>query len=150
MNETVKEPDRIFVSKHASEIIDKIDRKNYFGLSKSVITRPELFLFAMALGYETLPTKLENTVGLFLDKDTERLGTLKSLMYALFIKDLKNQDQLDEIDNTNKVYDLCQQYANTGFEILEDYLKNKTEDALTMNLIKENNESYDKLFNDNN
>lgn len=146
MSEVVKEPDRIYVSKHATKIIAKLDQKNYFGLSKNVITRPELFLFAMALGYEGLPQKLDRIDGLFLDKETEKVGTLKSLMYALFIKNLNDENRLDEIDNTAEVYGLCQEYANEGFEILENYLQNKTEDELAISLIKENDETYHDLF----
>lgn len=141
MDNRQKKPDRLNVSQKAQEVIDRIDEKNFFGLGKESISRSELFLFAMALGVDTLPTKLENihAGGLILDKSIDS-ATLANL-YALFIAEL-GEDKLDGITNKQEVYRKAQEYANTGFLILEDYLQKYSPDDLAWELLREMEESY--------
>ena len=64
-------------------------------------------------------------------------------MYALFIGQLDTED-LDEITKKDAVYSLAQEYANTGFEILEDYMRNEKASALIWKLLEELDAQYDK------
>ena len=57
MSSDIKKPDRLNISKNAKEIIDSIDSTNYFSLGDKTTSRSELFLFAMALGIDTIPTQ---------------------------------------------------------------------------------------------
>ena len=136
-----KYPYRISISKKAREFVSKIDETKYLGLQDSAVSRSELFSFAMAIGVDTIPTKLENTYpgGLVLDKSIDS-GT-KALMYALFIDKLGGGD-LDEITRKDEVYTLAQEYANTGFEVLEDYMGRKRDSELIWDLLEELDSQY--------
>lgn len=138
-----KSPDRINISKRARDLIAHIDKTHYFGLHDSVTSRSELFSFAMAIGVETVPTKLENVYsgGLVLEKSIE--SKTKALMYALFINNL-DSDNLDKITQKDAVYTMAQEYANTGFEIIEDYMTKKKDIDLIWDIIEELDKQYDK------
>ena len=107
-----------------------------------MINRTELFAFAMAVGADTVPTKLENIYpgGLVLEKSIDT--RTKALMYALFIKNLGDGD-LDEITKKDAVYSMAQEYANTGFEIIEDYMNKKKDTDLIWDLLEEMDKQYE-------
>lgn len=138
-------PDRISISKKAREYVEKIDETKYFGLQDAAITRSELFSFAMAIGADTIPTKLENTYpgGLVLDKSID--NCTKALIYALFIDKLGNGD-LDEITKKDAVYAMAQEYANTGFEVLADYMGRVKDSDLVWELLEELELQYNKII----
>lgn len=138
-------PDRINISKKAREYVEKIDETKYFGLQDTAISRSELFSFAMAIGADTVPTKLENTYpgGLILDKSID--GCTKALIYALFIDKLGNGN-LDEITKKDAVYTLAQEYANTGFEVLADYMDREKDSDLIWELLEELESQYNKII----
>lgn len=137
-----KVPDRINITQSAKKTIEKIDESNYLGLGKQSISRSELFLFAMALGVDTSPTKLDNVNGLILEKSFG--GQMQALLYALFIDKKTNEGTLDLITDKELVYNLAQEYANTGFDILDDYIQKKKDEDLIWDLIDE----LDKQYND--
>lgn len=148
MSSDIKKPDRLNISKNAKEIIDNIDSNNYFALGDKTTSRSELFLFAMALGIDTIPTQLENTYpgGLILEKSID--STTLSSMYASFINSLQDE-QLDEITNKGKVFKMAQEYANTGFENIDDYMKNKkNQKDLAWELLKEMDNQYNSYFSE--
>lgn len=141
-----KAPDRIYTTKKVRDIIAKIDETHFMGLDTNNITRSELFLFAMALGAETIPTKLDslNSGGLVLEKSID--SRTKALMYALYIDHLNEKDNLDAITNKNDVYNTAQEYANTGFEILEEYMKKGKVEDLIWELMSELDAQYEKIY----
>ena len=142
MENQTKEPDRICTTKKAKEVISNIDKAEYFCLHDGMINRTELFAFAMAVGADTVPTKLENIYpgGLVLEKSIDT--RTKALMYALFIKNLGDGD-LDEITKKDAVYSMAQEYANTGFEIIEDYMNKKKDTDLIWDLLEEMDKQYE-------
>ena len=145
MDATTKSPDRINISKRARDVVTNIDEIKYFGLNDSMTSRSELFSFAMAIGADTMPTRLENVYsgGLVLEKSIE--PRTKALMYALFFNNLGNDD-IDEITKKDAVYTMAQEYANTGFEIIEDYMKKKKDVNLIWDLIEELDAQYQSTF----
>ena len=144
MDVTVKSPYRINVTKKVRDLVSKIDKIQYFGLQDSMISRSELFLFAMAIGAEAVPTKLENINpgGLVLENSID--SRTKSLMYALFIKNLENKD-LDTITQKDAVYNMAQEYANTGFEIIDDYISKKKDTELIWDFLEELDVQYNMV-----
>lgn len=144
MNENSKRPDRIYVTKQAQRIKNKIDEKNFLGLDNNMTDRIQLFLFAMALGINTrCPTKLDNLDSFVLDQSIKMHH--RALMYALYIGKIEDKNNLEECINTESVYDLAQRYANTGFLIIEDYMNTKQESTLQWELIKEMDEEYEAI-----
>ncbi len=138
--------DRLSVSKAAQSIIERIDGANYFDLGKESISRSELFLFAMALGSDTVPTRLDKLYpgGLVLEKSIDS-ATLAG-MYALFIAGLE-EDRLDDITDKGAVYKNAQEYANTGFENIDHYMqKKKNPEDLAWELLTEIDAQYAACF----
>jgi len=124
MENILKKIDRLNVTKRAKELADEFDTNidfNAFG--KNVMTRSELFLFAMALGYNLkMKTHLEEIYpgGLILESSIDP-KTL-ALMYCGLIQEVKESD-LDKITDKALVYSTAEMYANTGFSSLEDVLE---------------------------
>ena len=96
----------------------------------------------MALGIDTIPTKLENINpgGFILDSSID--STTRALLCAYFIGKLPNVGMLDTVTNTEGLYNTAQEYANTGFEILEDYMDNKKDSELIWYLLEELDNQY--------
>jgi hypothetical protein len=144
--ELMKAPDRIYTTIKVKDLTNAIDNAPYFGLERTSISRSELFLFAMALGSEAIPTKLDsiNSGGLVLEKSID--SRTKALMYALYIEHMPQKNNLDSITNKGEVYNQAQEYANTGFEIIEGYMQQKKDQDLIWDLLVELDEQYEKEF----
>lgn len=136
-----RKPDRIYTTQAAKKVIDKIDELDYLALGKQSSSRSELFLFAMALGVDTYQTKLDTVNGLILEKSFG--GQMEALLYALFINKKTDQNTLDLVTDKEQVYSLAQEYANTGFDILEDYMQKEKDMDLVWTLIEELDNQYD-------
>ena len=145
--EVIKTPDRLNYSQNAHNVIERIDSENYMGLGANKLTRSELFLFAMSLGVEShhkTPLSSTYTGGLVLDKSID--SKTRACMFALNINELSNpNDQLDTITDKWNVYKAAEQYANTGFEILADYLDNKKPFDLALEIFMELDEIYERI-----
>ena len=138
-----KHPERIFVTKRIRDFINELDQSEYFGFKD--ISRTDLFLFAMALGVETnVRTSLENTDGLVRDSSLDY--RIKALMDALFISNLKSDELLNTVIDKENVYELAQEYAHTGFQIIEDYFRNKKDSDLIWSMFRELDDQYKELF----
>lgn len=145
-----KKPDRLDYSTKAKQLLDKIEESNYMGLANkggAGVSRSEIFLFAMALGVESKsPTEVKNTYpgGLVLDKSID--AKTNAAMYAQFISQLSEpENELDEITKKGEVYKLAEQYANTGFECIEEYVNSKKPEILVWDLFLELDEQYKTL-----
>jgi hypothetical protein len=145
-----KNPDRLNYSTKAKQLLDKIEESNYLGLANkggAGVSRSETFLFAMALGTESKSTtEVKNPYagGLVLDKSID--SKTEAAMYAQFISQLSDPENgLDEITKKGEVYKLAEQYANTGFECIEEYIYTKKPETLVWDLFLELDEQYDAL-----
>lgn len=148
--ETSKNPDRLNYSTKAKQLLEKIEESNYIGLANrggAGVSRSEIFLFAMALGAESnSPTELKNPYpgGLVQDKSID--GKTKAVIYSQFISRLTDpENELDKIGNKGEVYKLAEQYANTGFQCIEEYLGTKKPESLLWDLFLELDEQYNEL-----
>lgn len=142
MSSITKSPDRINITKRAKNVVDKIDQSKYLSLEFPSTTRSELFILAMAIGIDTVPAKLENINpgGFILESSID--STTRALMYAYFISRLPNVGMLDNVTDKEYVYNTAQEYANTGFEIIDDYINNKKDNELIWDLLAELDNQY--------
>jgi len=150
MSITGKTPSRIFVSKEVDALIDTIDSKKYLDLDKSTTSRMELFLFAMALGIETkTPTIISSLSqgGLVLEQAIKNQE--KTLMHACYINLMPESETIDSAADKEKVYSMAQEYANTGFHILEQYMQTKPAGTVVWDLVKELDDQYECLKKEN-
>lgn len=148
--EISKNPDRLNYSTKAKQLLDKVEESNYLGLANkggAGVSRSEIFLFAMALGAESKsPTEVKNIYagGLVLDKSID--SKTQAVIYAQFISQLSNpENELDEIAKKGEVYRLAEQYANTGFEYIEEYIDTKKPETLAWDLFLELDQQYEAL-----
>lgn len=148
MSNMNKQPDRLFVSKDVEKFIENIESKKYLDLDKSTTSRMELFLFAMSLGFETsAPTSITPVApgGYVLDQAIKSKD--KSLMHALYIYSMDDEQSIDLAADKSIVYPMAQEYANTGFQIIEGYMNTKSESSVFWEIIKELDEQYEKIIN---
>lgn len=138
----VKQPDRISISKKAKQVVDGIENTGLLNLHNKFTSRAELFSFALALGVEIeTETNIASNVSLVLDSSID--PRTKAIIYALFICSIDNKETLDEVITKGDVYIKAQNYANTGFEILEDYASKKSENVM-WELISQLDDQYEK------
>lgn len=144
MQNNKKAPDRINISKRSKVIIDKIDSIKFLNLDSTNTSRASLFNYATAIGIDTFPTELENINpgGLILDSSID--SKTKSLIYSYIISMSKDKDTLDEVSDKEFVYKSVQELANTGFQVIEDYMSDKKEEDVIWCLLKELDEQYEK------
>ena len=143
--EKAKTPDRLYCSSKFRTLMKGIDDRNFMGLSNNKIDRNDLFLFAMSLGVESnTRTPLVNPDGIALK--TSISAKTHAAMYAIFINSLKDPEkEVETISDISAVYKTAEQYANTGFEILADYVENIEPDNLVWDMIEELDEQYDAI-----
>lgn len=132
------------VSGDAKRTIEKIDSAKLLNLDNKNCSRMELFLFALALGVESgIETELSKTDTLV---RAEYLNTKnEAYLYSVFISELPDGGNLDNINDIGKVYGKAQRYANTGFKILEGMME-KAENVVQLELLQELDELYEKNF----
>jgi hypothetical protein len=101
----------------------------------------------MALGLESkTETELESKHpgGFILDNSIN--PRTRASIYSQFIIALDNtNDELDAINDKSKVYELAEQYANTGFKIIEDYYDKKKGETLLWELFTELDKQYESI-----
>lgn len=146
---TLKSPDRLNISKDSKKIIEKIDSSQFMNLDSSHTSRASLFSFAMAIGLETLPTDLDSLHpgGLVLDSSID--SRTKSLIYSYIIANSENKETLDDVSDKEKVYNSVQKLANTGFQVIEDYMDNHNEEEVLWEILNELDQQYDEIVIDN-
>ncbi len=146
-----KTPKIIYYGAEQKKIVAKIDEKHFLDLQlgggKATSTpRIELFLFAMALGLDTVPTEVKQPDTFVRDEYVKNKHD--AFLYAVFIHDLDDKNDLDCVAQKEQVYKLAQNYANTGFDLIGDMMDNKIESVVELELIKELDEKYMEYFGD--
>ena len=129
-------------SKYKTELVPQLDVNNYFQLSLSECSRRELFNFALALGYKRgYPSDMEKQTS-FIRK--EALGNDRYLYSSVFYKEVIANDlsKIDAIVDENAVFSVAEEYVNTGFSVLKDYMKEMSDENLMYKLLAEIDEIY--------
>ena len=146
--------DRLYIEKKTNDfVITDVDKSKLLGLDKSSIDRTELFLFAMAMGIiEKRRTALVASHGFILDKSFENFNGAMSALYSLQINELRNLNEEEKIGNKDEAYLIAEEYANTGFQVIANWLgeiKGNDEEELLWDLIVELDQTYEALFPNN-
>ena len=69
----------------------------------------------------------------------------ETYLYSTYIGDMENTDDLDELNDVGKIYSKAQKYANTGFKLIDGFFE-KSEEVVRLELLKELDEAYNKLY----
>ncbi len=132
------------------KLIPTLDSSGYFLLGKSDLSRLELFDFAFALGCNRgYPTKVEGKKSLIRQ---EGIGNEKYLYMSVYFKEkVKGDDsKIDQITEDSNIYVLAEEFAETGFSVINDTMKNSSAETFCLSLLTEMEEMYEKIKSDMN
>jgi len=126
-----------FISKINYLNIDKKKREIYNKLKTSIIFKemgnPELFMLSLVLGLNHgKRKKISNSSNLF------RINELRDNVWLLFsigYSELKDIEIFETKEGARRALRICEEYANSGIDILQDWMKKPTE--FIPNLIEE-------------
>ena len=138
-------------TKIKKETLKNLDRTDYFHLSNSGTSRLELYNFALALGYKRgYPSDLADAKESLIREEYVNNSQFlySSLYYSEFINK-GHKDQLDDLIYTEKTFLLADRYANTGFDIIKDFINSESEQTLVFKLIQEMDEMNQVFLSDN-
>jgi len=143
--------DRIYVETKINDtVIAALDKSSLLGLDKATIDRTELFLFAMAVGVRAgKRVTLGPKVALVLESALTNNEWAKSAMYSLLVDELRKTGGEENIGNKDVAYEIAQEYANTGFHIIGEWLvdlKQRDEQALMWEMISLLDATYESIF----
>lgn len=131
-------------------LLPKVDAQNYFCLTnhRDTFPRRQFFNFLLGLGYKNhVKTPLDKKEGLY---RVENMRNEKSFYPAVYFAEVVMADpnRIDEILDEDKVYGIIEEYANTGFSVLEDYYGNLNSEQLMYTLLGEMNDVYNEFAKD--
>lgn len=128
---------RLFVDFDKIEFIRSINKNNKY---LKFDNQKDVFIYAMVMGAEC-PTKFKGKKeGFFHDKDLNYED--KAVMYSLIAPIL---EKLDDITNTELVYDIAQRMANTGFAIIKQNMENISLENMDKKLLAQLDEKYNAV-----
>lgn len=106
--------DRIYTSTQYKTVIDELKENDVLGLN--IAEGKDIFMLAVALGLDS-PTQLKNRVGLFLNTALKTAD--RALIASVLLGTATDDTQLDQFANFDASADLCEQCAETGYQILQ-------------------------------
>lgn len=148
MSEASKTPATISIDQKMQEnVVSVIDDSDYMFLSKSSAPHGELYLYAMALGWEKgLNPEMDKPVsGGFIRSESfsPKLATLIGTVHYATV----GFDSPDMLRDHKASFKLAEQYANGGLHLLEGELSGKADTETAANdLIAEMNTKWERWF----
>lgn len=138
--------DRISIDKKYEErVVSKVDDIRFLGLDSQTSERIDLFMFALGLGIrEGIRTPLKGKKGFILEGVLNKREEAYSLIYSLFIEELRKENQEDKLDDKDYAYTIAEEYANTGFQIMASWFENDTPNVYYF--IKQMDQKYEEYF----
>ena len=143
--------DRLYIDKRINEtIITKIDETHFLGLNVPDSDRLELFLFAMALGVKQgVRTPLSTKHGFILEPSIKSVDGAMSYLFSLLVDELKKINEEDKIDDKDYAFKVAEEYANTGFRIIDELMnKEMDEESQKYGLLEELDEEFESIRRD--
>lgn len=133
------------------DIVKKIDNTNYMKLGKPT-SRLDLFCFAVAMGVREggvdTNTPLQNKESFVRD---EYIGNERFLFSSLFFdeRDIKsNPSMIDNVIDDVQTFQMAEKFAETGFEVIKDYMHQLSEMQLCYQLLEEMDNKYQKILDE--
>lgn len=131
--------------KNKNSVLKQIDSQDYLGLEEC--SRLELYSFMVALGYNSgYTSEFEGPKDSLVREEYVKDNNITHAFSALYF--CENKEHIEDIANKDKVYPLADKYANTGFSVISDYMKEYSQHALAMKLMAEMDEMYDNIKDD--
>lgn len=114
--------DRLYIGNQYKDLIEDFDRVDLLNM-KTNGERADIFMIALALGVnkgERTPSKAK--LGFILESVARGKDSLMSFIYSVAVDELRKNGQENQITDTNVVYGIAEEYANTGFEIIKQMI----------------------------
>ena len=105
--------DRVYVSEQFKNTMDELKKADVLGLS--LAEGKEVFMLSVALGLDK-PAPLKNRVVLFLNTALKTAD--KALIASALLGTMADGDDMDQYADFDKSCELCEQCAETGYQIL--------------------------------
>lgn len=141
--------DRLSIDKCHLDIINEFDKHDILNL-KSMGDRSDIYMLAFSLGVHKgirTPSKVKH--GLILESVAKGKDAMMSYIYSTAIDDLRKDNTENLITDTNIVYTIAEEYANTGFEVIKTLIPDFSkynEDDFVFSLIDLIDETYDSII----
>lgn len=114
--------DRLSIGEEYKPLIYDIDKVDLLNL-KSNGERSDLFMIALALGVNKGVRTLSKVKhGFILESAAKGKDSLMSFIYSIAVEELRKEKQENLITDTNIVYGIAEEYANTGFEVIKSMI----------------------------
>lgn len=114
--------DRLSIGTQYDNVIAFIDSNDMLYL-KTNGERADVFMVAFALGVNKgvrTPSKAKN--GFIREYSANGKDLLMSFIYSVAVDELRKNGQENKITDTNVVYSIAEEYANTGFEMIKQMI----------------------------
>lgn len=137
-------------AKYIDDLVRKqIPKVNMLNISGERNKQTVIYLLAMALGVqEGKRTPSVKKEALILEGSFRNQDLAMAYVYSVAIQELRKLGRENEINDTDIVYKIAEEYANTGFKKIEEMVpdfKDYDEDIFELSLIEMMDEVYDKI-----
>ena len=133
--------DRLYADHSTMTIYDNSKIMGYSTENK--VGRKQQFFVALGLGYMFgEPTPLSKKDLMFLEKDMKEDEV--ALLWAIAIKE---KGSIEHVQGKEEVYKIAEEYANTGFKLINNYFE-KAEEIVRLELLQELDEAYNSIIED--
>lgn len=124
-------------------LIPQIDKSKFLDLHLGSATRPELFDFALALGLSQERKRLKHINSFW---RWENMNYNQLCIYnSIWFYETGKPSSLHGILNGAEVITIVEEYANAGFQVLEEKFQNEDGETFAMQLIVEMNNILEEL-----
>ena len=114
--------DRLSIGTQYKDLIEDFDRVDLLNM-KTNGERADIFMIALALGVNKGErTTSKSKLGFILENSAKGKDSLMSFIYSVAVDELRKSGQENQITDTNVVYGIAEEYANTGFEIIKQMI----------------------------
>lgn len=129
--------ERLHIDYDKSDFIRGINKNNKY---LKFDNQKDLFIYAMVIGADC-PSKFKGKrEAFFHDKDLNYED--KAIMYAVVAPEL---DTLEDIANTDLIYDIAERMANTGFSIIQQNIESISLENMSKKLLSQLDEKYEEI-----
>ena len=138
--------DRLSIEKKfKEEVVAKIDERKFLGLDNETVQHSEMFMFAAAIGiHKGIRTPLNAKLG-FIQATALRPEQM-SAIFSLMVEEMRKANTEEKISDTEAAFTIIQEYANTGFIEINEWMKETKDNDKIWDLIGEMDDMYDEYF----
>lgn len=109
-----------------------------------------LYLYALSLGVNKgvrTPSKVRE--GMILNQSFYNTDLAKAFVYSVALQEFRKEHREGDIEDEDKVFLVAEEYANTGFEIIESMLgelQDSDEETIELDLMDQLDQKYRELM----